>query len=165
MRIPRQMRAAEVPDVAALYKQCLVETWSASSIAQFLVRSGVIALVMEDPDIFPGSPIGFAIARVVGEEGEILSLGVTSQRRRSGVGTKLVKAVLGRAATMGARQIFLEVAEDNEAGRALYGALGFKVVGRRLGYCRRGASAPVDALTMSCPLAGETEAKPFPSRR
>ncbi|MSO88408.1 MAG: GNAT family N-acetyltransferase [Rhodospirillaceae bacterium] len=156
-RLPRPMRAADVSAVAALYKQCLSETWSAASMGQFISRTGVIALLMEDPDVFPGDPVAFMIARVVGEDGEILSLGVLSQRRRRGVAARLVTAILRRAAAMGARQIFLEVAEDNNAARALYAGLGFDVVGRRTAYYRRRDAAPVDALTMSRKLAQEAE--------
>ena len=48
----------------------------------------------------------------------------------------------------GAKRIFLEVAEDNAAGLALYRKLGFVEAGRRKRYYERPGNARVDALTL-----------------
>jgi ribosomal-protein-alanine N-acetyltransferase len=52
------------------------------------------------------------------------------------------------AARRGARRIYLEVAEDNAAARALYAAEGFEPIGRRRGYYARREGPAVDAITM-----------------
>ena len=82
----------------------------------------------------------------------MLSCGVDPRCRRSGLGRDLLTAALGEAARRGARQIFLEVGEDNLAGRGLYVALGFRPVGRRRAYYRQGDSTGGDALIMKADL-------------
>ena len=46
-------------------------------------------------------------------------------------------------------RVFLEVAEDNDAGSALYAERGLRPVGRRRRYYRRAGDVAVDALIMS----------------
>jgi ribosomal-protein-alanine N-acetyltransferase len=47
--------------------------------------------------------------------------------------------------------VLLEVAEDNVAARALYGAAGFLEVGNRPAYYRRRSGPTVAALTLRRP--------------
>jgi ribosomal-protein-alanine N-acetyltransferase len=83
------------------------------------------------------------LARVAAGEAEILTLAVVPGARRRGLGAALMQAALARAAEAGAREMFLEVAEGNEAARRLYGALGFAGVGRRPRYYSDGRDALV----------------------
>ena len=48
----------------------------------------------------------------------------------------------------GARRIFLEVAEDNAAARALYAAFGYTEIARRRDYYRTQTGQRRDALVM-----------------
>jgi ribosomal-protein-alanine N-acetyltransferase len=48
----------------------------------------------------------------------------------------------------GTTTLFIEVARDNDAARALYEALGFTETGVRKGYYARGAGGAEDALLM-----------------
>ena len=50
---------------------------------------------------------------------------------------------------VGARRVFLEVAEDNRAARGLYSAYGFAGVGRRAGYYGGTADTRADALILA----------------
>ena len=54
--------------------------------------------------------------------------------RRHGIASGLIDALLERLRKQHARTLFLEVAEDNDAARALYRHIGFREVGRREGY-------------------------------
>ncbi len=67
------------------------------------------------------------------------------------MGLALVRAAAGVALAAGAQTLWLEVAEDNAAARALYAAAGFEEAGRRRRYYPR-ANGPVDALTLRCRL-------------
>jgi ribosomal-protein-alanine N-acetyltransferase len=64
-----------------------------------------------------------------------------------------VQAAAARAAAVGAASLFLEVAEDNAAGRALYDGLGFASVGRRPAYYARPGGPAVAALVLGRSLA------------
>lgn len=96
--------------------------------------------------------VGFALCRVAADECEVLTLVVASRFRRHGIGRRLLDGVLERAGAHGARSVFLEVADDNVAARALYAEAGFRRVGVREGYYRRGASR-IDAWTLKRTLA------------
>ena len=91
---------------------------------------------------------GFVLLQVAADEAEILTLAVRSSARRRGTGSRLVVAAGVRASAMGARRLFLEVAEDNAAARALYATLGFEPAGRRRRYYARKDGPAVDALLL-----------------
>ena len=91
---------------------------------------------------------GFVLARVVADEAEILTLAVVPYRRRFGLASALLRKALTRAASSGAMAMLLEVAEANDAARALYASIGFLPVGRRKGYYGTGH----DALILKCGL-------------
>jgi ribosomal-protein-alanine N-acetyltransferase len=92
--------------------------------------------------------VGFAVVQVVGEQAELLTLGVVPERRREGHGRRLLKEAFVRSRERGAEHMFLEVAEDNLPGQELYKAFGFVTVGRRPGYYRSAAGERIAALTM-----------------
>ena len=96
-------------------------------------------------------PIGFAIALALGEEAEILSLGVTPAGRRTGMGSALLDSICSDARRRGAERVILEVAVDNKAALALYATRGFTVVGRRRNYYQQ-AGGFADALILHVQL-------------
>jgi ribosomal-protein-alanine N-acetyltransferase len=99
-------------------------------------------------------PVGFILALDLGEECEILSLGVLPERRRAGCGSALLSSVCSKAMQRSMRSVVLEVAADNVAARAFYVARGFISVGCRLNYYWR-AGRCIDALTLRLSLASE----------
>ena len=97
-------------------------------------------------------PCGFALARAVGEEGELLSMGVIPEFRRRGVASSIMKALARQALRRGVREIFLEVGVDNISAKHLYRMSGYVEVGRRENYYRRANRELVDALVMKVVL-------------
>ena len=100
------------------------------------------------------SPTGFALARDLGEEAEVLTLGVLPEARRHGVGRALLDAVLVETRRRGLASIVLEVAADNGEARRLYAGCGFRQVGRRPRYYRR-PDGMVEALILRLGLPSE----------
>jgi len=92
--------------------------------------------------------VGFLLLRQAADEAEIITLAVRPAVRRSGVARRLLMVGLDKMAGRGAPRCFLEVAEDNMAARALYGAMGFAEIGRRPGYYRDAAGGRRDAIAM-----------------
>ena len=90
-----------------------------------------IVLVVEDHD---AGLRGFAIARAVGEEGEIENIVVDRKRQNQGLGAKLLEKIIQRSRSQNVRRLFLEVRESNAAARALYQKCGFALSGRRRAY-------------------------------
>jgi ribosomal-protein-alanine N-acetyltransferase len=126
--------------LAAIHAEAFDAPWDAASLAALLASPGVFAVAEED---------GFILIRVVADEAEILTLAVRPAARRSGLGGRLVQAAVVRAAALGAERLFLEVAEDNVAARALYARTGFVEAGRRRGYYARADGSREDALVLS----------------
>ena len=116
------------------------ESWDATAIGALLAMPGCFAAVAPDCE-----PRGMAMARVASDEAELLTLAVLPECRRQRLAAGLIDDVMRHAAAAGATRMFLEVAETNEAARALYRCAGFAAVGRRPHYYADGA----DAVLMS----------------
>ena len=99
--------------------------WSAAEFATLLASPHSLLTV---------APEGFALARVLAQEAELLTLAVAPGARRRGLGRALLEGCLAQAARRGAGAMFLEVAADNAAARALYARAGFAETGLRRGY-------------------------------
>jgi ribosomal-protein-alanine N-acetyltransferase len=84
---------------------------------------------------------GFILSRVTAGEAEILSVAVAQAWRGRGLARPLLDLHLRRLAGLGARAVFLEVAEHNTPAMRLYRRAGFREVGRRQGYYDGGATA------------------------
>jgi ribosomal-protein-alanine N-acetyltransferase len=126
--------------LAAIHAEAFETPWDAASLSALLASPGVFAL--EEAN-------GFILIRVVADESEILTLAVRPSARRGGLGARLVEAGVVRAAALGAERMFLEVAEDNAAARALYARAGFHEAGRRRGYYARADGSREDALVLA----------------
>lgn len=115
--------------------------WTAGEI-ESLARAG---LLIEAED-------GFALFSRAADEAELLTIAVAPDARRKGRARALLTAGEIRLAGAGAARVFLEVAEDNAAARALYAAAGYREIARRPAYYRR-AEGKVDALLLEKVLA------------
>lgn len=143
--------------LARLHRRCFAEPWSRADLAHLLAMPGSFGLVarlyeggLAGLDALRG--VGFAIARVVRDESELLSLGVAPPWRRRRVGSALLLAAMERARAAGAGVMFLEVAVDNQSAQDLYAAHGFERVGLRPDYYQRADGSRIGAFTMRCEL-------------
>lgn len=137
------------PVLAAIHVAALDVPWSEAAFRQLLSSAGVFALVAEDRE----APVAFVLARTVADEGEILTLATLPAERRKGFAWKLMEATARHAEQRGVRRLLLEVAEDNDAALALYGRLGYQVIGKRAAYYTRNGAAQ-DARVLCCDLSG-----------
>lgn len=98
-----------------------------------------------------GERAGYAIYGFDGDAFHLLNLAVTPPHRRLGLAKTLMDDFLAEAVRLGAPDVWLEVAVDNTAARALYDGYGFEVVRVRRKYYQPG---DIDALVMRRELAG-----------
>ncbi|WP_342076631.1 ribosomal protein S18-alanine N-acetyltransferase [Yoonia sp. SS1-5] len=91
---------------------------------------------------------GFCLVRVIADEAEVLTLAVDPPYRRQGLARMVLQDAEQQAANAGAVQVFLEVAADNAAARALYQKAGYRQVGERPGYYLHKDKAAVAALIL-----------------
>ena len=96
-------------------------------------------------------PAGFILVRDLGNECEVLSLGVAPRWRRRGIAQDLLQSAMAEAVRRNLPSIVLEVAVDNDAANDLYAGAGFIAVGRRARYYKR-PDGRVDALVLRLAL-------------
>jgi ribosomal-protein-alanine N-acetyltransferase len=120
------------------------EAWTAPQCAGLLPMAGVwLSLAREDERV-----VGFTLARVIGDEAELLLLAVGRSSQRHGVGQMLLDRFAAVAASKGAEQLHLEVREGNHAV-SLYRRNGYREVGRRHNYYSGRDGQLFDALTLA----------------
>lgn len=149
MDVAYQIRRAEttdVPRVADIERRVFTTPWPESSFHRFL---GDLFLV-----VTAGTRVvGYAVGRMVLDEGEVLNVAVAQSQRRQGLGRRLLLSLVARLADNGAEVVYLEVRESNRAAIALYHGFGFSVVGRRPSYY---TSPTEDALVLRLEIDGVT---------
>lgn len=142
---------ADAAELARLHALCFDDAWSASSFEQLLAGPHVCGFVSLLAD---GELAGFVLIQIIAGEAEILTIGVAARLRGQGLGARLLAEACAQARARGAVSVFLEVAEDNVAARALYGRAGFAPMGRRKSYYRVAAAGggTGDALVLRLSL-------------
>ena len=120
-------------------------SWGENSVKESFVAPRVTVLFGgQDED----TPQGFAIWRDLGNEAELLTIGVVGAARRKGLGAALLEGAMAASRGAGAERFFLEVDAKNLEARALYEREGFSCVGERKAYYRDGGDAVVMALDL-----------------
>jgi ribosomal-protein-alanine N-acetyltransferase len=129
--------AAHAAVLAALHAESIVPPWSTGTFATLLGQPGVAGWVATENE----EPVGLLLARAAADEAEILTLAVLPRRRRRGIAAHLMAQLVVWAASANVTCLFLEVAEDNVAARALYERSEFAIAGRRTDYYAPGRDA------------------------
>jgi [ribosomal protein S18]-alanine N-acetyltransferase len=140
---------ADAQDCAKLHADLFDPAWDVRSFEGLLGQPAAVAFVAR---LATGQPVGFILGQVAADEAEILTLAVRAERRRQGIATGLIEALIGAARGAGARVLFLDVAAGNTAALALYRRLRFEERSRRRAYYVTANAAPVDAVTFALAL-------------
>ena len=128
----RACTLADVEGVLEILKQAPeAAAWSGAALEDALRQQPETSFLVaaESEEI-----VGFIVGRRIVDEGEILNLGVRSERRSQGIGAALVKRLGGLFEKQGARRLFLEVRESNVGALQFYMGLGFHQTGKRPNY-------------------------------
>lgn len=120
------------------------EAWTGPQCAGLLPMPGVWLMLARDG----GSAVGFALARLIVREAELLLLAVRRQSQGQGVGRLLLQQFVDTARCKGAERFHLEVRDGNHAMK-LYRSAGFEEVGRRKNYYTGANGQIYDALTLA----------------
>ncbi|MTE20599.1 ribosomal-protein-alanine N-acetyltransferase [Streptomyces sp. TRM43335] len=102
-------------------------------------------VVAETPD---GRVVGYGGLAVAGDTGDIQTIAAARDHWGTGLGARLLTALLNAAGDFECREVLLEVRVDNARAQRLYERFGFEPVGLRRGYYQPG---DVDALVMRRP--------------
>jgi ribosomal-protein-alanine N-acetyltransferase len=147
-------RIAPIPQgaveaLAVLHRLCFPdEPWDPGALARIMALSGGFGWLAWEG----GDPAGFILVRDLGNECEVLSLGVAPRWRRLGIARELLATAVAEARHRNLPSLVLEVAIDNDAASSLYSSVGFVTVGRRARYYHR-PDGRVDALILRLGLS------------
>ncbi len=140
---------AECEAMASVHAEAFPASWRWDEFEDLLDGEGIYGFLAQGGE---GAPLGVILCRVAAGEMEVLTLGVATTARRRGVARALIAAALPAARDLGAEEVFLEVAIDNDPAIALYERLGFRRAGLRKAYYDRRPQGFVDALVMRLDL-------------
>jgi ribosomal protein S18 acetylase RimI-like enzyme len=124
----------EVEDVPAVYRlgtRCYrledkpYNYWSLREVVDHLDRCPDLCLVAVDGDGVVGFVLGDSSYEALGDVGHLEWIAVAPERRRLGVATQLVEAVLARYRELGKTRVVGDVASDNVHSAALARRHGF----------------------------------------
>ncbi|MFZ3452582.1 ribosomal protein S18-alanine N-acetyltransferase [Arthrobacter sp. 7Tela_A1] len=142
------MTEADIPAVDALEQAMFpVDAWPTQmfydELGQEDTRSYYVA---EAPD---GTVIGYAGLMCVLPIADVQTIAVDAACEGSGIGSRLLTALLDEAKTRGAADVLLEVRADNPRAQRLYRWFGFEQIHVRPRYYRDGADALIMRLELS----------------
>jgi ribosomal-protein-alanine N-acetyltransferase len=132
--------------MAAIHAGSFARAWDETAMSEILATPGTLALLASQ---VPGEePQGLLVARVAGDEAEILTLCVQPAHRREGLAQALLVTAIVTLRALGSKRLFLEVEDGNLAALALYQRAGAAEVGQRRGYYEHGANAAIFSLAL-----------------
>ncbi|MDO8338885.1 MAG: ribosomal protein S18-alanine N-acetyltransferase [Microcella sp.] len=142
-----RVRDAELADLDAIMALEIAtfpgDAWSRDLMAAELASPHTVYVVVESGDEIVAYA-GLSAPAGAGQ-GDIQTIAVDPTHRRLGIGTVLMRELLGAARARGASEVFLEVRADNPGAEELYRRHGFARVGVRPHYYQ---PDDVDAIVM-----------------
>lgn len=123
------------------------EAWTRSQCLGIISMPGVwLTLARAE-----GQIVGFALARAIIDEAELLLIATSPHCRQRGIGAALLRSVMAEARGRGVTQMHLEVRAGNRAIE-LYRANGFAKTGERRDYYRGRAGETFNAHSYAAAL-------------
>lgn len=153
-----QLRPMSVNDLdqvaeleAAAFADDVHEPWSRALFEEELALPGRTWWVAHDM----GTIVGFAGGVLAGDTLDVLDVVVAQNRRRQGIGGRLVLRLAYDGHVLGAQSMTLEVWQKNDAARSLYESMGFEQVGLRKDYYGAGNHALIMTATLPLVVASD----------
>jgi len=142
----RPAAIADLNSIVELETACLGgDAWPVG-----LVEEGLRGVVPTTSYLVAGDPVaGHAVVSVAGDIAELQRIAVAVTRRRTGVATALLGAVVAHGRRNGADRLLLEVREDNAGAISFYAARGLVEIDRRRRYYADGTTAVVMRLSLA----------------
>ncbi|WP_457571095.1 ribosomal protein S18-alanine N-acetyltransferase [Desulfovulcanus sp.] len=120
----------DLAELVDLERLCFATPWTEDQFRLCLVQEHFYVFGLKSG----GRLVGYISFFLVGKEMEILNLAVHPERRRQGLGTKLLYTALIFFRRKKGKKVFLEVRPSNVAALNLYKRAGFVQVGLRRNY-------------------------------
>lgn len=130
MILCREMKASDVSVLAEIERANFSRPWSEESLLKELGNDNSIFITAE----CEGNIAGYGGMYLIGTEGDITNIVVSSLYRQRGVASAIISSIIDNAKKHGITEITLEVRESNKAAVQLYEKYGFRSVGKRPGF-------------------------------
>jgi ribosomal-protein-alanine N-acetyltransferase len=125
-----KLSTKDITELVELERLCFVTPWTQDEFGFSLAQEYFYVFGLKSD----AHLVGYISFFLVGKEMEILNLAVHPERRRQGLGTKLLTAALNFFRRKQGEKIFLEVRPSNVPALTLYKRAGFRVKARRRNY-------------------------------
>ena len=125
-----RMQPEHLAAVLAIERVAFPSAWSAESYLREMRNPNGHYFVARLQD----EVIGYAGMWVVGDEAHVSTVAVREDRRRCGLGERLMRHLIALAVQYQAAHMTLEVRQSNLAAQALYAKLGFQATAMRPRY-------------------------------
>ena len=112
----RWMIRRDMPEVLAIESQCFEFPWSEEDFIRCLRQRNCIGMVAEHNE----RVVGFMIYELHKNRLHILNFAVHEQLRRRGVGTQMVRKLVGKLSPQRRNRIMLEIRETNLAAQLFF---------------------------------------------
>ena len=113
--------------------------WSEAEFSAMLSASNALSVTCD---------AGFALGQVIVDEAELFLIMTKPEHRKQGIGHHILATFEQQAFQNAVRRIILEVADTNEAARALYSANGYQQIAVRKNYYTFPDGSHADAIVM-----------------
>ena len=113
--------------------------WSEAEFSAMLSANNTLSVTCD---------AGFAVGQVILDEAELFLIMTKPEHRNQGVGHRILALFEQQAFQNAVRRIILEVADTNEAARALYSANGYQQIAVRKNYYTFPNRSHADAIVM-----------------
>ncbi len=124
------MREEDLAEVMELERRAFASPWTRDMYLRELEKPEGCYVVARCGDELAG----YGGTLLILDEAQVMTLAVREDRRRSGVGARLLLELVRRSEEKGARFLTLEVRKSNLAAIELYRRFGFQVMGERKHY-------------------------------
>lgn len=154
----RRLTYADLPQIVGLERRAFPTPWSLAMFVLELSKSSGVPLAALQDDVL----VGYLICSRYDTVWHIMNIAVEPGRRREGIATALLLALIERIDEVRAR-FTLEVRESNVGAIALYERYGFRAAGRRRRYYADNGEDAVIMWRTPSTLAGSYDDVPNPA--
>lgn len=124
------MREEDLAEVMELERRAFASPWTRDMYLRELEKpEGCYITARQE-----GELVGYGGTLLILDEAHVMTLAVREDRRRRGIGARLLLELVRRSEEKGARFLTLEARKSNLAAIELYGRFGFQIMGERKHY-------------------------------
>jgi len=125
-----ELSIKDIEQLVELERLCFATPWTQEQFSLCLAQEHFYVFGLKSGNRL----MGYISFFLVGKEMEILNLAVHPEKRRQGLGTKLLTAALNFFRRKQGEKVFLEVRPSNASALTLYKQAGFRIKGWRRNY-------------------------------